>query len=195
MLLPIIHITLITSLMFLDYYLTLKGFRLYKEGYSKHVEAESYELNPIFMKSISSNKYNLIHLISVVFIAVLLAVVYFLSTSQKLYFNIGTYDLLIGMLVSMFAFINSKHLFNLMIFKEIKKNPSILSGKIMQSYEYSIKTSIAQALTTSFVLFFVFVFSPSYFTFGFFLGPLVIALKMKKWGKKRDNNKEIKIKS
>ena len=145
------------------------------------------------MKSISSNKYNLIHLISVVFIAVLLAVVYFLSTSQKLYFNIGTYDLLIGMLVSMFAFINSKHLFNLMIFKEIKKNPSILSGKIMQSYEYSIKTSIAQALTTSFVLFFVFVFSPSYFTFGFFLGPLVIALKMKKWGKKRDNNKEIKI--
>ena len=55
------------ALMFLDYYLTLKGYKLAKENYLKHFIIESYELNPRFKKSITENRYNFKHLVYLIY--------------------------------------------------------------------------------------------------------------------------------
>ena len=51
----------IVVLMFLDYFLTIKSVNLTKQGFSKYIKVESYELNPLFKGSVSKMQYSLKH--------------------------------------------------------------------------------------------------------------------------------------
>src|SRR3989338_5605075 len=93
----ILTIGLIIILMLLDYFLTLKGLKAYKKSYSKFVEFESYELNPIVKESISKGVYNLKHLLSMVLVSLLVYVVHYLSFNNLFGFQIGTFFFTQGM--------------------------------------------------------------------------------------------------
>lgn len=182
-----IHITILifVILSFLDYFLTIKGFKSYKEKYSKFVKIESYELNPMFKKDIRKLKYNFKHLFFVVFASVLVFGVYHLSQNNLYGFKIRTFFFLQGIIFSMLIYLNINHLGNIILFKMINNNPKLLSGKIKHSYLFSLKTNMIMALKFFIILFVIFIFNLNAFTFGFALGPLVLLIKLYFWSKKK----------
>mgnify|MGYP001578861561 CR=1 FL=1 len=178
-----ITILLIVSLMFLDYFLTIKSVKLAKQGYSKYIKVESYELNPLFKENVDKMKYSLRHFLFVIFAAVIIYFFHYLSKSN-LILNMNAYFTFQGMLFSLFVFINASHIRNLIVFKTIKKDNSLLSGRLRQKHPLSIKMSSADALKVFIILMALFMFSPSYFNFGFALGPLLLVWKHRAWTKK-----------
>ena len=177
----ILTIGLIIILMLLDYFLTLKGLKAYKKSYSKFVEFESYELNPIVKESISKGVYNLKHLLSMVLVSLLVYVVHYLSFNNLFGFQIGTFFFTQGMIFSMGVYMNSRHIQNLIIFNWVDKDPSMLSGKIKQKNIFSLKALIAQSIGLFLILIFIFIFVQNMFTLGFSLGPLIVLLKTRSW--------------
>jgi len=179
-----VTIFLIASLMFLDYFLTIKSVRLAKRGHSRYIKLESYELNPIFRKSVDQMRYSWKHFLGVILAAMGIYFFYYLSVNTILFFSMNGYHMLQGMLLSIFIFINAGHIRNLMVFNAIKKDRSLLSGKLKQSHLFSLKAGIAEAIKLFVILFSLFLLYPSYFTFGFALGPLLVANKGRAWIKK-----------
>ena len=179
-----VTIVIIAVLMILDYSLTLKGFKFYKKKYSKFIQAESYELNPLFKDSVNKNKYNIKHFFSIILVILLLYAFHYLSFHGIFMFTPSSFYFLQGMIFSMFICINSRHIQNLMIFNAINKNPSMLSGKLKQSILFSLKASQAQLFSLSLILIIVFLFSPNMFFLGFAVGPLIILYKSHTWIKK-----------
>ena len=177
----ILTIGLIIILMLLDYFLTLKGLKAYKKSYSKFVEFESYELNPIVKESISKGVYNLKHLLSMVLVSLLVYVVHYLSFNNLFGFQIGTFFFTQVMIFSMGVYMNSRHIQNLIIFNWVDKDPSMLSGKIKQKNIFSLKALIAQSIGLFLILIFIFIFVQNMFTLGFSLGPLIVLLKTRSW--------------
>lgn len=171
--------------MFLDYFLTIKGFRLYKQKYSKFIEAESYELNPNFKKSVNARKYNFLHLIGVIFVSAFIYAIYYLGTNNIFYFTKSSFFTCQGMLFSIFGFINMRHIQNIMIFKFVNKNPSMLSGKLKQKNSFTIYASRISTFTFSIFLFFVFLLVPTSFTFGLALGLFLFSFKQRRYDKKK----------
>jgi len=178
-----LSLVILASLQFLDYYLTLVGFKLYKSGYNKHVEIESYELNPRFRKSISKGQYSWHHLFFVIVGLLVLWGSHYLGNLEVYGFSMSTFYMLQGMLFSAFVYINTKHIQNILLFRLVRDNPYLLSGKLKQKLLFSLKAGQYGAISTAMLLFFVFIFVPSYFTFGVFLGPLVILFGQWKWQK------------
>lgn len=179
-----ITIILIVILMFLDYFLTIKSIDLAKQGYSKYIKVESYELNPLFKESVNKMQYSLKHFLGVVFVSVIVYAFYYSSVHDILFFNMNGYFMFQGIISSIFIFINASHIRNLIVFNTIKKDKSLLSGKLKQKHLFSLKSYIAESIKLFIILFSLFLFSPSYFTFGFALGPLLIANKNRAWIKK-----------
>ncbi|MBI4452325.1 hypothetical protein HY637_02770 [Candidatus Woesearchaeota archaeon] len=178
-------IFLIAMLMLLDYYLTMKGFKLYKQKTYKYIKLESYELNTMFKESVNQSTYNFKHLLSVALVSIFVYILYYASYNEILFFHKSTYHFIQGMIFSMFIYINSKHLQNIMTFNAVNRNPSILSGKIKQTTLFSLKSGIAHSFAAFLVLLSLFLLVPSFFTFGFAIGPLAITLKQRKWLKKK----------
>jgi hypothetical protein len=159
----------------------LQGFKFYEKAYSKKVKVESYELNPMFKKSVKKRRYSFRHLFSMIIVSVFLYLIHYFGTNDMLGFRMGTFFLIQGMLFSMLIYINSRHIQNIILFSYIEKNPSVLSGKVKYSYKFSLKASSAGLVGIFIVLFAVFLFVPSFFTFGFALGPLIMLIKQKFW--------------
>lgn len=173
-----ITIGIIVFLMLLDYYLTLKGFRLYSKEYSKKVKSESYELNPMFRKAVKKFKYNYLHLVSMIMVSFFVWLVYFMAGLSG---NYTFFFLLQGMVFSMFAYVNSKHVQNILTIKAVNKKPAMIKGKTTYSLEFSLKSGIIQTFSLFLILLFVFIMVPSAFTLGFAIGPIVLILKQRKW--------------
>lgn len=178
-----ITIFLIVILMFLDYFLTIKSVKLAEQGYTKHVKLETLELNPNFRTNVDRKKYSWKHFIGVIFTAL---VIYFFNYLGKnnIIFSRDTYFMFQGMIFSIFIFINASHTRNLIVFNAIIKDRSLLSGKIKQGHLFSLKSTMADAIKVFVILIAIFLFSPSYFNFGFALGPLLLAFKNRSWTKK-----------
>ena len=176
-------ILLVVVLMFLDYFLTIKSVKLAKQGYSKYIKVESYELNPIFKENVDKMKYSSRHFLLVIFAAAMLYSFYYLG-KNNLILSMNSYFMFQGMLFSLFVFINASHIRNLIVFKTVKKDNSLLSGRLRQKHLLSIKMSSADALKVFIILMAFFLFSPSYFNFGFALGPLLLIWKHRTWTKK-----------
>src|SRR6185503_13549189 len=119
------------TLMFLDFYLTIKGAKLYKQGFSDHIKVDNYELNPMFQKNIIDFKYNYRHLLSVILVSILIYLFYFLS--QRYPSNSQSFEVIPGLLFILMGYINANHLRNIMIFKAVNKNPGMLKGQVEQT--------------------------------------------------------------
>lgn len=182
---PWLSIILIAALMFLDYYLTLKGQALGKKEYYKHVKIETYELNPTFRGHVSAGTYTIKHFLLVILNCALLFGAYFLTTQNNQFFTATTYDFMRGILLSMFIYINCRHLQNIMLFKKLNKEPKLLSGTLKQAHAFSLHAGKAHAYTTALLLFALWAFNPTWLTFGFALGPFFVGRKHKGWAKKK----------
>jgi len=178
-----ITIFLIVFLMFLDFFLTIKSVKLAKQGFSKYIKVESYELNPLFKENVSKMQYSFKHFLLVILTSATVCLFYYLGKNNFI-FNMDTYSMFQGMIFSLFIFVNASHVRNLIVFSMIKKDSSLLSGKIKQKYLFSLKSSSADALKVFLILITLFLFSPSYFNFGFAVGPLFLMLKARAWIKK-----------
>lgn len=174
---------ILATLMFLDYFLSLKQIRLYEVKYHKYIEYQYLELNPFQRESVETGRYNFKHFLYVLFLLAIVYLVHFLGSNNIFKFTAKTFFIFQGILFSTFIYINSRHVQNIIIFNAVNQNPSMLSGKLKQKYIFSIKASSAHAVGTFLLLFTVFIFNPSYFTFGFALGPLLILYAHKKWVK------------
>ena len=179
-----ITIAILITLMFLDYFLTLKGFKLYKKRYSKYVEVESYELNPKLKYYIKEGKYSFGHLMGVILVSAIVYGFHYIGRNNLLGLGMWVFFLIQGMLFSIFVYLNSIHIQNIIIFNAVNKNPSMLSGKLKRKYLFSLKAGSARALEVFLILLFVFIMVPNSFTLGFALGPLVMLLKLRCWVKK-----------
>lgn len=177
-------VILLIILMLSDYLLTLKGYRLYKQKYSKFVEIESYELNPMFKESISKKRYNFKHLFGIIFSSFLLFFVYYLGINHLLGVDITTFHLLQGMLFSNFLYVNSRHIQNIMLFRSIIKNEKLLTGKLKQHHLFSLESSKAQLISIFLVFFSIYIFFPNPFTLGFALGPIIMLFWNYIWTKR-----------
>ena len=184
-----VTVFLVAVLMFLDYFLTIKSFKLAEQGYTKHIRLETMELNPNLRGSVDRKKYSWKHFLGVIFAAVVIYLFYYLG-KNNLIFSTDTYFMFQGMILSIFIFINASHVRNLIIFNVIKKDKSLLSGKLKQSHLFSLKSTMADAIKVFIVLISLFLFSPSYFTFGFAIGPLLLFFKGKSWMKKHLKEKQ-----
>lgn len=170
--------------MFLDYYLTLKGAKLYREGFSSHIKAENYELNPMFQKSIQAFKYDKRHFISMVMVSVLIYFLYFLAGKNGNFFPQQQITLIPGIFFTIFLYVNANHLRNITLFKVVKQNPTILRGQVEQDYLYALKNGEAQILVVFIPLLVIFIFTPSYFSFGALLGLGAVYSQLRGWKKK-----------
>lgn len=184
-----ITILFVAALMFLDYYLTIKSLKLAEQGYTKHIRLETLELNPSLRGSVDRKKYNWKHFLGVIFAAVVIYFFYYLA-KNNLVFSMDTYFMFQGMMLSIFIFINASHMRNLIVFSTIKKDKTLLSGKLKQKHLFSLKSTMADAIKVFVILISLFLFSPSYFTFGFATGPLLLVLKGKSWIKKHLKEKQ-----
>lgn len=157
----------VVTLMFLDYYLTLKGAFLYKRGFSNYIKLDNYELNPNFQKAISESKYNLRHLLLVIATAILISLIFKLN-------DMVISAIISGMLLTTFVYINACHLQNILIFKAVEKSPELIKGQIKQTYDFSLKSFRTRLLTVTFPLLLIFLFRPDPFVFGALLGIIIL---------------------
>lgn len=177
-----VTIVVVALLMLLDYWLTLKGYVLYKKQISKYIEMEGYELNPLFGNSIERNKYNIRHGVSILMVALVIFVIHYgVENKWSPVFNNNFLYMAEGMLVSAFSFINIRHLKNISTFLVLKKKKGMLKGKVFQSSEFALRISYYDALGMFLMLLVVFAIIPSAFTLGFASGPLVILLAHFRW--------------
>ena len=132
------------------------------------------------------------HLFNVILVSLVIYSIYYLSTKNILLVAKNTFVTVQGAIFSTFIYINSRHIGNILTFKAIDENPNLLSGKIKQSYLFALRLSQIDAYGASIILFFVFIFMPSYFTFGFMIGPLITAFKHKAWVRKYLKDKKRK---
>ncbi|MEJ0021832.1 MAG: hypothetical protein WDN47_04665 [Candidatus Doudnabacteria bacterium] len=171
------------ALMFLDFYLTIKGARLYTQGYSEHIKADNYEMNPMFQKNVAEFKYNFRHLLYVVLVSLLIYLFYYLSQKNIIY-NSQSFAIIPGLLFTTMVYINANHLRNIVIFKALKKNPNMLKGQIEQTYLYSLKTAQAQLLVLLLPLLVILIMSPSYFVLGGVIALIGSYFTHRRWKKK-----------
>jgi len=176
-------IIFIIILAFLDYFLTIMNSKLLKIKYIEFFEFEQYELNPRMQKSVNEHKYNFRHSL---FIILLIIPIFILHN-----IDIRGLFILQGMLYSLFFIIISRHIRNYIMYNVIAKNSNLLSGKIKMSYIYNIKHSVSEALGFLFIFFLLFIFEPSYFIFGFVLGPLILIFCHVIWVKKYNHRTKV----
>ena len=177
-------IGIIAALMFLDYYLTLKGLKMYKGKYSKHFKFESYELNPMFREKVQAHKYSMKHLVSVILTSALVYFVYYFGLQNRFGLRPSTFYLVQGLVFSMLIYTVLRHIQNILIFRAIDKDPSMLSGIVRQKLAFELKAGMTHAFTAFLLLFIVYLFVPTSFTLGFALGPLAMTYRHWTWLRK-----------
>ncbi|HLC60268.1 MAG TPA: hypothetical protein VJJ52_02460 [Candidatus Nanoarchaeia archaeon] len=178
-----VTLSLIVILMFLDYFLTIKSVKLAEQGYTKCIKLETLELNPNFRNNVDKKKYSWKHFLGVIFTTIIIYLFHYLG-KNNIIFSMNTYFMFEAMLFSIFIFINSSHIRNLIVFDAVIKDKSLLTGKLRQKHLFSLKSTMADAFKVFIILMFLFLFVPSYFTFGFALGPLLLVFKNISWTKK-----------
>jgi len=171
-------IGLVVFLALLDRYLTLYAFSLYKKKYSEFIEIESFELNPFGKKDVEESKLiNFTHLFFVFFACLLIFISYL--------FEANFFFFIQGIFLTLFVYTNSRNIKFIIICKEIIKNPNLLTGKIKEKTLFSHKGVRAEMVGVAILLLFIFLMIPSYFTFGCFLGPLVLLMVNEGWKKRQ----------
>ena len=183
MLMHNVYLTIVIAIFLgvLDHFLTIKGYRLYKQGYIQYVELRYYELNPLWRENIEKSEYDYKHFLLWILIGILIYVIYIL--------DINAFYFIQGAILSLYIVVNARHIKNLVVFSAVKKNPALLSGKLKTTYLFSLKNASAEMFGILIVLLFLFVFSPSFFTFGVVVGPLFILLNIMIWTRKHSHSK------
>lgn len=177
-------------LMLSDYYLTLYSNRSRLDAYSNHVVLEVYELNPIFMSDIESNKlFNIKHLFGVLLVSLLLFWAHYRWDGSYI-FKLGY-----GILIYGFTLINANHLLNIFIFRFVRNNPEEIKGQITQSAKYVYTVSAGQDIAFTIAIAPLAILTGSIYLYGALLAGVSMAVTHIAWYRAFKKNKEISTNS
>lgn len=160
------EIILLPILMIADYYLTILGAVLHKKRYGQHFMIETYEMNPYYREQIDSNSllnfrfaFNIVLNFSIVFLVSLL------FTGKHEF----VYQILIGFYLTLFGYIVGLHVSNILTFRFSENNPETFEGSVRIPHKFNLRRSLYMNAVLFFPLFFVTVFSFSFFVLGAFI--------------------------
>ncbi len=169
---------LIPVLMIVDYYLTILGYHLYSKYYSKHIQSEQYELNPILQSDINKRRFlSWRHLTGVL---ILIGIALFVNL-HPVSFDPFYAAMIFGMIITIYCVIIANHINMILTFLYIRKYPEMLSGQATFSYPLVLKMSQYRILPPLFILLPVALFLPSPFVFGGLAGLLILMLIHETW--------------
>jgi len=165
-------------LMLADYALTVWGAKNSAAVYRKHFRTPSYELNPLWRKSVDQIRwFNPRHIALVALVTVLLVVADRAS-------SYNTFELALGMLFGAFGSVCSRHLTNLMLFRYLNRHPNEISGQVQLSMKLVLKISQLTYLGLIPLFSIVVAVAPSRYTVGVLLGILTVALAHFVWARR-----------
>ncbi len=176
---------LIPVFMFADYFLTVAGTVLKDREYSDHFKSEHYELNPIWQKQIAQKKWLNPKHIALTIIA-----------SSALIFLAETGNLperfaqgFLGCFLVFYGMIVGRHLSNLMLFRDVNRNPNDVSGQVSMSHDLLLRISIYRYVVAFVPLALIAVLSPSPFVYGAAMGPVLLVALHLGWIRKYQKHK------
>ncbi|HUJ49812.1 MAG TPA: hypothetical protein VLW25_06420 [Bryobacteraceae bacterium] len=122
-----------------DYYLTISGARLYRSGPNQKIVYEgSYELTPYFQRDIDAlRRISPRFFAMLVIFGSLLVLVWHLASAD----TPQLYQVVLGASILMQLAIHTRHLRNRFIFREIKKEPDAVRGRIEYSRAFILRAS------------------------------------------------------
>lgn len=157
----------------LDYRMTLIAKKIRERKHAEFFEWEQFEMNPKWQDTINKGKYDIKHF----FLLIGLAIVTIISYGIHEYLFL-TWQ---GAIFTFYFLIIGNHIRRIHLFRIVEKNPEMLSGKIKLSYLFLLQSSKSLIIAFIFILTLVFIFSPSFFTFGAILGALLLFSTISGW--------------
>jgi hypothetical protein len=140
----------------------------------------SYELNPLWRKSVDQLRwFNARHIALVALVTVLL-----ILADQAVLLPYGTYELALGMLFGAFGSMCGRHLANLMIFRYLNWHPNEISGQVRLSMKLTLKMSQFTYIGLIPLFVIVMAVAPNGYTVGVLLGLLVVVFAHFVWARK-----------
>ena len=165
-------------LMLADYALTILGAKKSTAVYRNHFTMPSYELNPVWRKSVDQVRwFNFRHLSLVTLVTLLL-----ISVDQTQMLPYDTFALALGMLFGAFGSICGRHLTNLLLFNYLNRHPHEISGQVQLSLKLTLKISQFTYIGLLPLFAIVVVLDPNPYTTGVLLGVLVLVFAHFVWG-------------
>jgi hypothetical protein len=168
-----------------DYYLTIYSARGFRE--IGHFQFEVFELTPQYQKEVAALKpVSKLHLTLLVLYSLLILLIWWLTKHLVLLFP-WTYLLYLGMFLLVEVAIHFRHLRNISLIREVKKNGGV-EGQISyrKSFSYRISAFEFYMFSVLFLIIAVLNYSP------FFLGGAIMCLatgfRHSRWARKAKSN-------
>jgi len=165
----LIYIIILPLFMLADYYLTILGERCSKE-YREHHVLKEYEVNPFWQSEVRKQKwFNPKHLILVlVFTALFYLLFQILEEDYRLV------QFLMGMITAPYITVLGRHLSNLMLFLYVRKNPTLLEGRIIIPNRYVLASSRIMVVPNILTYIVIYAFTQSVFVLGGVVGSIIL---------------------
>jgi hypothetical protein len=161
--------------MLTDYWFTVAGARMRDSGYATHFKTPTYELNPVWQKTIAAKRwFNARHLALTVIVGiacVLLSVI----PNQRIS------DVFFGFALAVFGLLNGRHLSNLALFTYVRRRPRTLSGTVTMSHELVLWLSLFQLAPVMMMLILIWIIAPIPQVAGAFAGVAALSLVHLMW--------------
>lgn len=163
-------------LMLVDYALTILGAKFSAVVYRNHFMTPTYELNPLWRKSVDQIRwFNPRHIAAVALITAFLAIV-----DQSLPYD--SFKLPLGILLGAFGSVCGRHLTNLMLFSYLNRHPHEISGQVHLSLNLILKISQFTYIGLVPIFAIVVALVPNLYTVGVLLGILAVVFAHFVWG-------------
>jgi hypothetical protein len=163
--------------MLADYWLTVAGARLRDSGYAAHFKTPSYELNPIWQKTIAGKRWlNGKHLTLTVFVGIACVLVGEMPGMNP---RIGA--VFFGFALAVLGLVNGRHLSNLALFAYVRRRPQSLSGTVTMSHELVLWLSLFQLGPVMLTLMLLWIIVPTPQVTGALAGVAALSLVHLMW--------------
>jgi hypothetical protein len=170
------ELIVVPILMFADYVLTILGAKSAAVVYRNHFTMPSYEMNPVWRKSVDTLRwFNPRHAALVVLIG---AGLVFLDRSAM---PDDALELTLGMLFGVYGAVCGRHLTNLMLFRYLNRHPDEISGQVQLSMRLVLKMSQFTYLGMIPVFVVVAILAPMTYTVGVLLGLVTVVFAHSVW--------------
>jgi hypothetical protein len=163
-----------------DYALTILGAKNSAAVYRNHFTTPSYELNPLWRKSVDQIRwFNPRHIAAVALVTVLLILL-----DQAAALPYDAFELALGMLFGAFGSVCGRHLTNLMLFRYLNRHPNEISGQVQLSMKLMLKMSQFTYIGLVPLFIIVMIVAPNPYTVGVLLGLLAVVIAHFVWARK-----------
>ncbi len=171
-------------LMFADYALTILGAKNSAAVYRNHFTTASYELNPLWRKSVDQVRwFNPRHIALVALVTVLLI----LMDQVAAILPFDTFKIVLGMLFGVFGSVCGRHLTNLLLFRYLNRHPHEISGQVQFSMKLMLKMSQFNCIGLIPLFVIVVTLVPNRYTLGVLIGLVTVVFVHSLWARKANS--------